>query len=222
MRRLLVSALIITALLVTGCAQASVPAGSNAATTETIATQGPTGATTYQAVLLGRGDEPVVPADVAPRLFRDEPSVAAALEITIPADIAARSPGIGEHLIVALFVVGATETPQGVEVYADLREEWFSLEGEQAVEFGGATYPVRIRLTKDGGTFRVDGVDRPRDGSEYLSSLDEMFPDWARSLVDTEEAADLMRQAIRVAALEWAAPYGVVTVALPTTTTNTP
>jgi hypothetical protein len=189
-------------------------------TTETAATQGPTAATTYQAVLLGRGDEPVIPADVAPRLFRDEPSIIEALETTIPADIAARSPGIGEHLIVALFVVGATETPQGVEVYADLREEWFSLGGGQAVAFGGATYPVRIHLTNDSGTFRVDEVDRPRDGSEYLSSLADMFPAWARELVGTQEMADLMHEAVLAAALEWAAPYGVVTVALPTTTTS--
>lgn len=218
MRRVLLVILIGTAILSGACSQTASPGGSSGVTG---VTQEPTGATTYQTVILGPGDEPVAAADIAPLLFRDEPSISEALKTAVPAGIAARSPGIAEHLIVAIHVAGAAETPEGVEVYGDVREEWFSLEGEQAVEMGGATYPVRIRLTKDGGTYRVDGVNRPKDGRGYLSSLREMVPDWAYALVNTEEIADLTQQAIRAAALEWAAPYGVVTVALPTTTTST-
>ena len=226
MRPVLAAHLIVTVILVAGCSGTASSGDTSgvtavtAATDATLATHEPTGATTYEAVILGPGDEPVSAADIAPRLFRDEPSISEALKTAVPAGMAARSPGIAEHLIVAIHIAGAAETPEGVEVYGDVREEWFSLEGEQAVEYGGATYPVRIRLSKVGGTYHVDGVDRPRDGSEYLSSIREMVPSWARDLVGTQEIADLMQQAIRAAALEWAAPFGIVTVALPTTTTS--
>ena len=131
-----------------------------------------------------------------------------------------RGTDVVEHLIAVIGVVGAAESSERVEVYADLREEWLQLDEGQAVEFAAGVYPVRIRLTRDGDTFRVDGVDRPKDGSGYLSSLDDMFPAWARGLVDTEAAAEALERAARAAALEWAAESGLAPPTSPTTTLN--
>jgi hypothetical protein len=217
MRRVLLPLLIVTAIWVAGCSETDSSEGTPGVTIAPAATQVPAGVPTYQAVIVGPGEEPLASADVAPRLFRDEPSIIEVLKTTIPADMVARGSGRDDHLIVAMCIVGAAETGSGVEVYADLQEDWLSLEGKQVVEYVASTYPVRIRLTRVGDTFRVDGVDKPKDGSGYLSSLDEMFPYWVRNAVDTAEAADLMRQAARAAALEWAAPLGIVS---PTTTTS--
>jgi hypothetical protein len=207
----------VSTMLSVACSQAASPGETSIAT---VPTEEPTGDATYQAVVLGPGDEAVASADVAPRLFRDEPSIIDALESGVPADIAARGAGIGDHLIVAICVAGAAETESGVEVYADLQEDWFSVDGTKAVKLGGGAYPVRIRLTKVGSVFRVDGLDKPRDGNEHLSSLADMFPGWVRDLVDTEATYDRLQQATWDAALEWAAPTGEAPTMLTTTTVS--
>jgi hypothetical protein len=221
MRRVLLPFVIVTVILIAGCSEAASPgetSGVTVGTVATVATQEPAGTPTYQAVVLGPGDEPVGSADVAPRLFRDEPSIIEALESTVPADMAERGAGMGDHLIVAILIAGVAESESGVEVYADMREVWYSLDGGKPLELGGGAYPVRIRLTKVGDVFRVDGVDKPKDGGEYLSSLDEMFPGWARDLVGTGETENRLQQAIDDAAIEWAAPTGHVPTMMTTTT----
>jgi hypothetical protein len=193
MRRVLLPLLIVTAIWVAGCSETDSSEGTPGVTIAPAATQVPAGVPTYQAVIVGPGEEPLASADVAPRLFRDEPSIIEVLKTMIPVDMVVRGSGRDDHLIVAMCIVGAAETGSGVEVYADLQEDWLSLEGKQVVEYVASTYPVRIRLT------------------------DDIFPYWVRNAVDTAEAADLMRQAARAAALEWAAPLGIVS---PTTTTS--
>jgi hypothetical protein len=229
MRRVLMPLVVVTVILVAGCSEAASPGETSGATLATGATVA-TGTTleaadapTHQALILGPGEEPVASADVAPRLFREEPSIAEALRTAVPAGIAGvagRGAGMGNYVIVVIFIAGAAETGDGIEVYADLWDEWYSVEGARVAQLGGGPHSVTIRLTKVGGIFRVVGVDRPKDGSEYLSSLDEMFPPWVRDLMGAQETGERMRQAAEAAGREWAAATGrTLSVGLPTTTT---
>ena len=72
MRRVLVPLLSVIAIIVAGCSQA---ASAGDTSVVAVAPQGPTDAATYQAVILGPGDDPVAAADVAPRVFKEEPAI---------------------------------------------------------------------------------------------------------------------------------------------------
>jgi hypothetical protein len=163
---------------------------------------------TYEAVILGPGAEPVASDDVAPRLFRDEPSVRGVLEAALPAGFAQREGQYaqGTHLIVVLNIAGAAETPTGVEVYADAWEQWFSLTGWKPVQGSAGAFPMRIRLAREADAFRLDGVDVPEDGEGYARSLDEMMPSWVRARDDNPETRDRLKEALLVAAADWARP----------------
>lgn len=85
-------------------------------------------------------------------------------------------------------------------------EQWFALNGWQPIQDTGGIYPVRIRLTREGDVFRLEGVDKPKDGEGYVSSLDEMMPSWVRDLVDRQDRRAEMEEALLAAAADWTRP----------------
>ncbi len=170
-------------------------------------TSGSVDGKTYQTVLLGPGETPVASADIAPTVFRDDSSIRRALETSLPAAIASGQDPLGNHLILAVSIAGAAETDDGVDVYADLWEAWYSLAGWQPVDGSAAIYPARIRLKRAGDSLRFEGFDIPEDGEGYGASLDEILPRWVRDRVDSDVTREHMQKAIWAAAEDWAAEH---------------
>ena len=207
----------LTLLLAAGCGSAPAvvsdgPADGAEGSTVTVTIEGSSSASTgstSQGVVLGPAVEPVAADDIAPRLFSDEPAIIEALRVELPIVFATDHEGfaLGDHLILVLKVAGAAESEGGVEVYADMWEQWLSLDGWQPVQGTGGVYPVRIRLARDGAAFHIEGVEGPQDGEGYGASLDEMLPKWARDRVDLQESRDEMQDALWVAAADWARPH---------------
>lgn len=112
----------------------------------------------------------------------------------------------GTHLILVLHIAGAAESVTGIEVYGDVWEQWFALAGWQAVQDTGGIYPARIRLGRDGDGLRLEGVDKPKDGAGYMPSLNEMMPAWVRDQVGVQAKREEMKEALLVAAADWAGP----------------
>jgi hypothetical protein len=167
-----------------GTSSATLPVAASSPTPSTSSAV-PNGQT-FEAVVLGPAGEPLASADIAPELFRSEPSVRKVLETALPAGVAAQQGRYvyrGTHLILVLRVAGAAESATGIEVYGDVWEQWFALAGWQPVQDTGGIYPVRIRLARDGDVFRFEGVDKPKDGAGYVPSLNEMMPGWVRDQV---------------------------------------
>lgn len=203
MRRSVVSFLVAALFLLASCSR-STPLPEYEVTS---GAPGSVGDSTYQVVLLGPASSPVASGDDAPRLFNEEPSVRRELETSLPASLLDGQGQTGSHLILSVAVVGAVETEDGVEVYADVWEAPYSLAGWQPIEIGGALFPARIRLARDGDGLRLAGVDVPEEGEGYVSSLNAMLPRWARRLVGTENTRKQMQDAIWDAARAWATPH---------------
>jgi len=163
--------------------------------------------TSFETVILGPSDKPVVGEDVASRIFRDEPAVAEVLKTAFAGSRAAWGGPEGNHLILSLDILGATESADGVAVYAQVWEQWDSLAGCMPVEGSGSIYPARIRLAKDRSGYRFAGADWPEDGEGYSSSLEKIFPAWLLDRVDDQAVVDLMRKASWTAAVAWAKPH---------------
>lgn len=200
-------ALLMSGLLVggaSGCSRApeATPSSSKA---DTVGPIGAVAGNTYQAVVFGPGEQPRGWGDDAPRLFRERPSLLRALETSLPAQVAHNEYGPG-HLVLAVSVFGAVEKGDRVEVYAELYEGWWYLDGWQPVLEGGGIYPARIRLTRKDDSFALAGVDEPEDGEGYGRSLDRIMPGWARRLSNDDRTRDRMRAAIWRQAAVWAKP----------------
>jgi hypothetical protein len=164
---------------------------------------------TFQGVVLGPGNDPVASADIAPRIFRDSPAaIKEVLEQGLPAYVAAEKGqySLGSHLVLGLRVAGAAETKTGVEVYADVWEQWFWLDGWKPVQGTTGAFPARIRLTRDGDAFILAGMDRPKDGDDYIPSINAMLPAWVRKRVDDDEVRARLEEAVLLTAADWARP----------------
>ena len=212
--------MVTVAVTTTGEASSSTPTSSEAAPAISSATTTPPASATsvltypalpsgqtYEAVLIGPGEQPVDAADVAPQLFRDEPSLRRVLETEFPAAMAERKgPFVykGIHLIVVFDVAAAAETAVGVDVYGEMWMQWFALAGWQAAQDTGGCFPARVRLKWQGSDLRLEGIDIPKDGAGYLPSLKEMMPDWIIDRVDHQENHQAMGKALVAAARAWA------------------
>jgi hypothetical protein len=182
------------------------PSSTAAQSTATTSPAAPSGVT-FETVILGPGDKPIAKADIAPRIFRDDPAVAKALTTSFAADRAALGGPEGDHLILVLGIEGAAASSNGVDVYADVFEQWYSLDGWKPVEGSGSIAPARIRLARDGGTYHLDGADWPEDGDGYSGSFSKIFPGWVQHRMGDQATVKPMQEADWRAAVDWAKPH---------------
>ncbi|MBS2967815.1 hypothetical protein J9317_03370 [Metabacillus sp. KIGAM252] len=102
----------------------------------------------------------------------------------------------------AHLIYGATEKNEITSVYTYTRYEAFNKGAQNGAP--GYSTPVLIKLKKENGKFQAIEYKQPRDGSEYRSSIEKMFPkEYAQqALNDTGHVSELGEK-IRTNAKEW-------------------
>jgi hypothetical protein len=134
-----------------------------------------------ETVILLPEDNPGAPDNETAQVFADHPNLTQALETALPAQVASATETC--HPVVVISVGGASIDEDTATVYAQVFEEWWSIEGTQPVEMSASVCPTRIQLKRTGDAFTVSAIDQPQDGEGFSDSLDSLFPAWVRDAV---------------------------------------
>jgi PBP1b-binding outer membrane lipoprotein LpoB len=100
-------------------------------------------------------------------------------------------------------IYGAAKKYSGIiEVYLYYAYEEFNRSSERQAVNGGAL-PVRIKLKKTNGTYKVVGYKEAEDGSAHSDSIRKMFPkEYAEKALNESGSAPLQKE-IDVKVVKW-------------------
>jgi hypothetical protein len=139
------------------------------------------------------GATKAAPSDIAPALFADQADLRALVGSALLGGFA---PNLEQTVssrygTVVARVVGARETPEGAEIYANVASiAWGGAPGYVQAASAYGPFPVRIRLGGPLGSLTVDGIDGAGDGEDIVPRSRKLFPAWALGqLIRSEDAS---------------------------------